>query len=352
MKIALPTQLQAKQTLESIDDVVSKPAVAIANHAAAVASLSYFGLISMSMMSMMQNLGPLSIRAAITKSVGTTSNLAFSQLFSTFVTPASFVFLIWPLIAALQLGTLGISILRPSKASGSRFSGLGKLTRRIAGPPMSQSELTALALANGFATFWLVTASNAVAGALPLASVLALPFVPLFSGLPLRSSTPLPVYRPLFQVFSAFTTIASFLALAVELQHGGRVAWFLGRAEPSACVFLGLPGLVVHLSKGQSLPKRLVNLLALSGILAKRLAPIFLATTSAAAGLGPLLTSPSFYGTVGLWCYAVQRLVGGWWRRRGSKGGTKKATAPAKSQGETTTRSSDGPGFGQRGTFF
>ena len=223
--------------------------VRVGNHVPAFTSLAYFGLISMTMQNMqMPAMGPMvaTLKTVITKAVGPTTNKAFSQLFATLVTPAPFVFLIWPVIALLQLLTVTFSAFRP-------------------GAPMSQSELTSLALANAAATGWLLTSSNSAAGALPLLSVLLLPLVPFFSGGPLRAAAPpRGWYRPVFEVFSSFTTLASFLALAVELQYGGRVALLAGRAEPCALIFLGLTAAVVSLAKRTPI-KKAVNLLALSG---------------------------------------------------------------------------------------
>lgn len=354
----LPSRLSARTNLalNKLDSLLINPLTRVANHAAAVSSLSYFGLISMTMMSVTAGGGmpamAATFRAVITRSVGMTSNQAFSRQFSTLVTPANFVFLIWPAIAALQLGALTLSILRPKHRSfGQRR--LPLVLRRLAGPQMSQSDLTSLALANVFATTWLITASNAVAGDLPVGSVLALPFVPLFSGLPLRSSSPPLAYRLVFQVFSAFTTIATFLAIAVELQHGGRVPWFTGKAEPTAALFLGLTAGLVSLPK-RSLAKRLVNLLAITGILSSRLMPLRGAASLSTAA-APLLRSPSLYLTLACWMGALWQLVGN--IRVG------KVWSPAT----TTTKSSDGtqkwqmlpdpppppaPGFGERGTFF
>ena len=84
-------------------------------------------------------------RAVITRAVGPTSNAMFSAMFSTLATPASFVFLIWPVIGALQLLTVLFSALR-------------------IGPPLKQNELSALSLANVCATAWLIISSNSLAG--------------------------------------------------------------------------------------------------------------------------------------------------------------------------------------------
>lgn len=242
---AVPERLLRQLDREVLDRVVR-----VGNHVPAFTSLAYFGLISMTMQTMqMPAMGPMvaTLKTVITKAVGPTTNKAFSQLFATRITPAPFVFLIWPVIALLQLLTVTFSAFRP-------------------GAPMTQSELTSLALANAAATGWLLTSSNSAAGALPLLSVLLLPLVPFFSGGPLRAAAPpRGWYRPVFEVFSSFTTLASFLALAVELQYGGRVALLAGRAEPCALIFLGLTAALVSLPK-RTLIKKSVNLLALSGM--------------------------------------------------------------------------------------
>jgi len=263
-----------------LDKFVVDPVVRIGNHAPAFASLSYFGLISMTQMMATQPSMMATFRAVITRAVGPTSNAMFSAMFSTLVTPANFVFLIWPVIGALQLLTVLFSALRP-------------------GAPLKQSELTALSLANVCATLWLIVSSNALKGVLPLWSVLTLPLVPIVAGFPLRSACPPKGFDALvFQVFSSFTTIASFLALAVELQYGGRVALFLGRAEPAALVFAALTAFVVSLRQ-RCTAKRLVNLLAVGGIVWNRVA---VGTASA--------TSPSFVALVACLGWAVKQLLG------------------------------------------
>lgn len=273
--------------LSTLDRNVLNRVVRLANHAPALASLSYFGLISMTMLSMSGPSMMATFRAVITRGVGPTTNQAFAAMFPTLVTPASFVFLIWPLISVLQLATLGASALRTDA------------------PPMRQAELSALTLANVFATCWLLVSSNSAAGALPLASALTIPLVALFAGYPLRAAEPpSALYRPVFQVFSSFTTIASFLALAVELQFGGRLGFLLGRAEIAGCAFVGLTAGVVSLPR-RSLAKRAVNVLALTGVLARRVA----VASAAGTGVGGLVLSASFVGTVAAWGWAVRRLA-------------------------------------------
>jgi hypothetical protein len=267
--------------LQTLDSVVLSRAVRLGNHAPAFASLSYFGLISMTMLKMEPMAATAAtLRAVITRGVGPTSNAAFAAAFSTLVTPANFVFLIWPVISAFQLATLVASTLRNSM-------------------PLRQDHLASLSLANVFATCWLLTSSNARAGVLPLASLLYLPLVPLFAGLPLRSpAPPRGLDKVVFSIFSSFTTLASFLALAVELQYGGRLP-LIGAvpAEVAALVFLGLTGLVIAQPK-RTIVKKAVNLLALTGILARRVS---------AVGFSPL--SLSFAVTVACWGWAAKRLI-------------------------------------------
>ena len=267
----------ADRLLRQLDPVLDR-VVRVGNHAPAFASLAYFGVISMTMQAMRMPEMAATLKAVLTKAVGPTTNKAFSQLFATLITPAPFVFLIWPVIALLQLLTVSFSAFR-------------------LGAPMTQAELTSLALANVAATGWLLTSSNSAAGALPLLSCLLLPLVPLFSGHPLRAAAPpRGWYRPMFEVFSSFTTIAAFLALAVELQYGGRLTLLAGRAELCSLVFLGLTAAVVSLNKRTPI-KKSINLLALSGILYQRV--------TGSAGL----VSVSFVATVACWAWAAKQLV-------------------------------------------
>ena len=195
--------------------------------------------------------------------------------------PVLAVFLIWPVISLLQLGGVLQSALKPGE------------------PTLRQDDLSALTLANLCATCWLLVSSNSLPGALPFWSLLALPFVPLLSGYPLRRpSPPTGLARVALQTFSSFTTLASFLALAVEMQHGGRLPLVGGRAELAAAVFVGLTARVVSLPR-RSLVKRIVNVLALSGILVRRLAT------------GGSLLSLSLGLTAGVWAWAVKKLVKG-----------------------------------------
>ena len=90
---ALPDRL-----LKELNPVLDR-VVRLGNHVPAFTSLAYFGLISMTMGGPpMPAMGPMvaTLKTVITKAVGPTTNKAFSQLFATLITPAPFVFLIWP----------------------------------------------------------------------------------------------------------------------------------------------------------------------------------------------------------------------------------------------------------------
>jgi len=267
--------------------------IRIANHVPALMSLSYFGLISMaSMMSM----GPMrggcdaTLSNVLTRTVGATTNAEFAALFPTLVTPASFVFLVWPLIAVLQLITVSISAIFPGEEE-----------------ILSQSDLSALTIANLCSSAWLVSSSNAVAGALPLSSFLVLPLVPIFSGYPLRNKPKYVLWA--FQVYSSFTTIASMLAFTVEIQHGGRIP-LIGKvgAEVASLMFLSLYSLSSLSVANKTGAKRLVNFGALSGILYNRVTAIMSAGVGALSGFGSLALSVSFLGTVGCWFWSVKSL--------------------------------------------
>ena len=265
--------------------------IRIANHVPALMSLSYFGLISMaSMMSM----GPMkggcdaTLSNVLTRIVGATTNAEFAALFPTLVTPASFVFLVWPLIAVLQLITVSISAIFPGEEE-----------------ILSQSDLSALTIANLCSSAWLISSSNALAGALPLSSFLVLPLVPIFSGYPLRNKPKYILWA--FQVYSSFTTIASMLAFTVEIQHGGRIP-LIGKvgAEVASLVFLSLYSLSSLSVANKTVAKRLVNFGALSGILYNRVTTVM--SAGALSGFGSLALSVSFLGTVGCWFWSVKSL--------------------------------------------
>ena len=293
--------LKADEFFATADDLVVKRVVRVANHGSAIASLAYFGLVSSTMQLPNAQMPMATLASVITRRVGPTTNAQFAEFFSTLVTPAPFVFLIWPAIAALQLVTVAISILRPRIQGAGPQNSLQAINTLANGEPLSQTELASLALANAAATLWLFASSNALPGALPLTSFLILPCVPLFAGYPLRSSTvPSALYRPVFQVFSSFTAIASCLAFAVELQCGGRLSFFTGRQELCGCIFLALVGGLVSLPK-RSLARRGVTCLALSGVVVRRL--------TAGSAAAALATSPTFLGAVALLGWSLAKLV-------------------------------------------
>mmetsp|Transcript_18373 Transcript_18373/g.23636 ORF Transcript_18373/g.23636 Transcript_18373/m.23636 type:complete len:365 (-) Transcript_18373:132-1226(-) len=289
------TQFGNKVTknLGRADKYILNRFIRIANHVPALMSLSYFGLISMA--SMMSK-GPMAagcdatLSNVLTRTVGATTNAEFAALFPTLVTPASFVFLVWPLISILQLVTITVSALFPEK---EEF--------------LSQSDLSSLSLANLCASAWLFASSHAQVGVLPIASFLVLPLVPVFSGYPLRNKPKYLLWA--YQIFSSFTTIASMLAFSVEIQHGGRIP-FIGKvgAEVAGAVFLSLYSLASLAVADKSGAKRLVNFGALSGILYKRVLAVMGSGVGMLSGFGSLALSLSFLGTVGCWFWSVTEL--------------------------------------------
>jgi len=285
--------------LATIDKKLLRRIIRITNHLPALLSLSYFFLISMAQMMSMGGSSPTvaamksakpTLSSVLTQSVGSTSNTEFSKLFPTNITPASFVFLVWPLISVLQLLTVTTSALFPFDSEY-----------------LSQSDLSVLTLANLFSSGWLFISSKAKEGLLPIGSALILPFVPLFSAFPLRNKPT--YYLPAFELYSSFTTLASFLAFTVEIQHGGRIPFF-GKvsAEVAGSAFLLLYSTASLAVTKKSLTKRLVNFGALTGILYKRVID-----TTALTFMGrfsSLLLSVSFLGTVGCWLWSLKELVG------------------------------------------
>ena len=311
----------AEETLRRADELATSRLIRLANHGTAIASLAYFGLVSSTMQMPSMRMPMADLAGLITRRVGPTSNSAFARAFPTLVTPASYVFLIWPAIAALQLLTLAVSILRPT-LSGSAKNSLSALKTVATGPPLSQTELAALSLANVVATMWLFVSSNALAGSLPLANALILPLVPILSGYPLRRQQQRPgnlaaagfargqsrsiaaldpLYRPVFEVFSSFTAIATCLAFAIECQYG-RVPLLAGQSEACALVFLSLVGALISLPK-RTIARRTVTCFALSGVVARRL--------QISASISALLSSPSFLVAVVLWVWSAKKLAGG-----------------------------------------
>ena len=93
----------------------------------------------------MMSMGPMAagcdatLENVLMKTVGATTNAEFAELFPALVTPASFVFLVWPLIAKMQLITVTVSALLPGKEE-----------------VLSQSDLSALTVANLCASAWLL----------------------------------------------------------------------------------------------------------------------------------------------------------------------------------------------------
>ena len=155
-----------EEAVAAIDEAVADRLIGVASHATAAASLAFFGLLSTSMM--MPGADASKLASALTASLGPTSNQAFAAKFPTFVTPASYVFLVWPVITLLQATSLARSV-AASLAKGK--------ARRL-----SHDDLSALALANACASAWLLVSSNAVGAVAPLGSLLWLPLVPLFAG--------------------------------------------------------------------------------------------------------------------------------------------------------------------------
>lgn len=231
------------------------------------------------------------LASVLTQDVGPTTNRLFADYFPTLVTPPSFVFLVWPAIVALQIVTLVYSALQPMKKQAI----------------LSQDYLTALSISNLAATWWLIVASQTALGGLTLGSCLILPLVPLFSAYPLRTmerSSAMTFKSAIFQLYSSFTTIASFLALTVELQHGGRLAKL--PAEAAASVFLALYYLVVSM-KNKSRIKKVAQAGAITGIAIKRVRDCMVG--GASRGVSELLLSVSFLGTLFVSFKAIQKLT-------------------------------------------
>ena len=250
----------------------------------------------------MPNVMPVqpTITSVLTKNVGPTTNRLFADYFPTLVTPPSFIFLVWPTIVAVQVLTLLYSALQPIKKPAT----------------LSQDNLTALSLANLSATWWLIVASRTAPGCLTLGSSLILPLVPIFSGYPLRtmeSRSSAAALRPktaIFQLYSSFTTIASILALTVELQHGGRVPKL--SAEAAASVFLVLYYLLLSRKTPKSGIQRMVQAGAISGIAFHRIRQEYSlvkgAATLASFVSSKSLLSVSFLGTIFVAVKAIQNL--------------------------------------------
>ncbi|GFH59170.1 hypothetical protein CTEN210_15646 [Chaetoceros tenuissimus] len=285
--------LKVSKTLAFADKHILSRLIRIGNHVPALMSLSYFGLISMA--SMMQ-MGPMAntcetatLSTVLTRTVGMTTNSQFASYFPTLVTPSSFVFLVWPLIAGLQLLTVTLSAIFPN------------LDEEF----LTQKDLTCITIANLCSSAWLFASSNALPGQLPLASFLVLPLVPIFSGYPLRNKPQYVLWA--YQVYSSFTTIASFLAFAVEIQHGGRIP-VIGKvgAEVAASTFLFLYSMASLAVAKKSNAKKAVNVFALGGIIYKRLIDSFAVSTGFMSATTSLLFSFSFVATLSCWVWSLK----------------------------------------------
>jgi hypothetical protein len=265
----------------------------LGNHAPAAMSLAFFGLVSMT--SMMPGVMPLepTLTSVLTQRVGPTTNRLFADYFPTLVTPPSFVFLVWPTIVLVQTFTILFSALQPINKEAI----------------ITQDNLTALSISNLAATWWLIVASQTEPGNLNIASCLILPLVPIFSGYPLRQAGQLAnEYTPknvVFQLYSGFTVLASFLALTVELQHGGRLLPAVP-AEVAASVFLALYYYAVT-RRHKSKVKKLIQAGAILGIMLKRISEGIAATGF--YGSWRLLLSVSFLGTSIVSMMAIRDLI-------------------------------------------
>jgi len=280
---------QTESILKRSDEVLVSRAIRVANHVPALASLTYFGLVSMASMMPMNNIeGPATLASVLVQGVGPTTNSAFSNFFPTLITPPAPVFLIWPLISVVQLVTVIFSALRPKESL------------------LSQDDLSALSFANLASSAWLLVSSVASAGNLPLGSFLVLPLVPILSGFPLRKNDneKITLRNIMFQIYSSFTTIASFLAFTVELQHGGRIPFFGGMQELNALIFLSLYAVNSSRSKN-GVVKKVVNAGAISGILLKRLLGN---SGGGIVGFFQLFLSASFCGTAAVAWISLKRL--------------------------------------------
>lgn len=268
--------------LKTIDKNVLQRTIRIGNHVPTLISLLYFTL--MSMASNMPGISLSPTAAALTRRLGPVTSAEFSALFPTKVTPAKYIFYAWPLIGMVQLLTVGSSALRPGRAL------------------LSQGDLTCLSMANVGAAAWLVVSSRTLETASPLGAFLILPLIPLIVGFPLRNMRRTPVKtnwrNAIYQLYSSFTTIASFLALTVELQYGGRIPFLGGRGELCSAVFLSLYAFLVR-CPGQSIIKRYVNAIAMGGIVFKRLMEGLTVKN---------LLSVSFFGSCGVLFLALKKL--------------------------------------------
>jgi len=188
--------------LTKIDQSMVRTLIKLANHIPALASIGYFGLISMAGMMPQQQTQTMAsynknnkaamatIASVLTQNVGTTTNAEFAKYFSTLITPPSWIFLIWPVISVVQLVTVLYSAIQSTRSREENNDREADKTTTTATTNnktiLSQDDLTALSLSNIMSSFWLVASSTATQHCLPIGSVLVLPFVPLLSGYPLR----------------------------------------------------------------------------------------------------------------------------------------------------------------------
>ena len=153
-------------------------------------------------------------------------------------------------------------------------------------------------------------------------------------------------FRPLFELLSSCGLLAGLLGIATELQHGGRVpavAALLASPEAAACAAVGLAAAAVSLP-GRCLARRALAVLALGGIVGRRLAPLVsVGGGGMPAAAAAALRSPSLVASVALWGWALQRL----WA-----GGAGRGWTPPKPKRAPAQKQEGRPGFGERGVFF
>ena len=138
-----PVLMALEKPLDTLDKQVISRAVRLSNHGAALTSLAYFGLVSSTMQMPNAQMPMATLASVITRRVGSTTNAQFSQFFATSITPASYVFFIWPCIAAVQTITLVISYLRPAIENGGPQNSLEALNSVAKGESLSQTEVSA-----------------------------------------------------------------------------------------------------------------------------------------------------------------------------------------------------------------
>jgi len=322
--------------LTKIDQSMVRTLIKLANHIPALASIGYFGLISMAGMMPHQQTQTMAsnnknnkaamatLASVLTQNVGTTTNAEFAKYFSTLITPPSWIFLIWPVISVVQLVTVLYSAIQSTRSiEENNDREADKTTTTTTATTnnktiLSQDDLTALSLSNIMSSFWLVASSTATQHCLPIGSVLVLPFVPLLSGYSLRQRQRTQQQRPkkeketmtkkattttrtgalMFQVYSSFTTVAALLQVTIELQYGGRFFPSLFGNQPELCAMVFLVALgrsVVVSSKSGGMVQPLIQTTVLWGILSKRCIDTFaktgIITASSAAATAAAATT-------------------------------------------------------------